>query len=322
MPDILNTLMRKIVAILFSASLAAVTSAQESQTEYNFLRLPVSAHAAALGGDNISLIEDDETFIFNNPALLSSVNDKTLNFNYMNYMQGANMLSASFNRVVQEKASWAVSAQYINYGTMKETDENNIQTGEFTAKDLSFAGYFSYMLSDHLAGGITAKFITSYIGNYNSIGVGIDLGLNYYNSDKDFSFSAVARNLGGQLKAYDEEYEKMPVDIQTGLTKRFQNTPFRISLTLVDLNHWDYKFIYHAVAGVDLLLSDNIWIGGGYNFRRANEMKIENPDGESSHGAGLSLGTGLNLDRFKLNLSYGKYHISSSSVLINVAYTL
>lgn len=44
--------------------------AQESQTEYNFLRLPVSAHSAALGGDNITLIEDDASLIFANPALL------------------------------------------------------------------------------------------------------------------------------------------------------------------------------------------------------------------------------------------------------------
>ena len=45
-------------------------------------------------------------------------------------------------------------------------------------------------------------------------------------------------------------------------------------------------------------------------------------DGESSHGAGLSFGAGLNLDRFKLNVAYGKYHVSSSSLLINAAYTL
>ena len=70
-------------------TLFAVTSiAQESQTEYNFLRLPVSAHAAALGGDNISMVEDDASLMFNNPALLSTVSDKTIGFNYMNYMSG------------------------------------------------------------------------------------------------------------------------------------------------------------------------------------------------------------------------------------------
>lgn len=302
--------------------MAATTKAQDSRTGYNFLRLPVSAHAAALGGDNISIIEDDESMIFNNPALLSSVSDKTINLNYMNYMSGANTASASFNRIIKERASVAASAQFIDYGKMKETDENNIQTGEFSAKDISIAGYFSYMLTDRLAGGITAKFITSYIGDYNSIAMGVDLGLNYYDPEKEWSVSLVAKNLGGQMKAYDDQYDRMPIDIQLGASKRFAHMPFRISTTLVDLNHLDYKFINHLVAGVDIIISPTIWVGAGYNFRRANEMKITETDGESSHGAGLSFGAGINLERFKLNLAYGKYHVSSSSILINLAYSL
>lgn len=302
--------------------MAATTKAQDSRTGYNFLRLPVSAHAAALGGDNISIIEDDESMIFTNPALLSSVSDKTINLNYMNYMSGANTASASFNRIIKERASVAASAQFIDYGKMKETDENNIQTGEFSAKDISIAGYFSYMLTDRLAGGITAKFITSYIGDYNSIAMGVDLGLNYYDPEKEWSVSLVAKNLGGQMKAYDDQYDRMPIDIQLGASKRFAHMPFRISATLVDLNHLDYKFINHLVAGVDIIISPTIWVGAGYNFRRANEMKITETDGESSHGAGLSFGAGINLERFKLNLAYGKYHVSSSSILINLAYSL
>lgn len=302
--------------------MAATTKAQDSRTGYNFLRLPVSAHAAALGGDNISIIEDDESMIFNNPALLSSVSDKTINLNYMNYMSGANTASASFNRIIKERASVAASAQFIDYGKMKETDENNIHTGEFSAKDISIAGYFSYMLTDRLAGGITAKFITSYIGDYNSIAMGVDLGLNYYDPEKEWSVSLVAKNLGGQMKAYDDQYDRMPIDIQLGASKRFAHMPFRISATLVDLNHLDYKFINHLVAGVDIIISPTIWVGAGYNFRRANEMKITETDGESSHGAGLSFGAGINLERFKLNLAYGKYHVSSSSILINLAYSL
>ncbi len=302
--------------------MAATTKAQDSRTGYNFLRLPVSAHAAALGGDNISIIEDDESMIFNNPALLSSVSDKTINLNYMNYMSGANTASASFNRIIKERASVAASAQFIDYGKMKETDENNIQTGEFSAKDISIAGYFSYMLTDRLAGGITAKFITSYIGDYNSIAMGVDLGLNYYDPEKEWSVSLVAKNLGGQMKAYDDQYDRMPIDIQLGASKRFAHMPFRISATLVDLNHLDYKFINHLVAGVDIIISPTIWVGAGYNFRRANEMKITETDGESSHAAGLSFGAGINLERFKLNLAYGKYHVSSSSILINLEYSL
>lgn len=314
--------MKKTLFIIILTVMAATTKAQDCRTGYNFLRLPVSAHAAALGGDNISIIEDDESMIFNNPALLSSVSDKTINLNYMNYMSGANTASASFNRIIKERASVAASAQFVDYGKMKETDENNIQTGEFSAKDISIAGYFSYMLTDRLAGGITAKFITSYIGDYNSIAMGVDLGLNYYDPEKEWSVSLVAKNLGGQMKAYDDQYDRMPIDIQLGASKRFAHMPFRISATLVDLNHLDYKFINHLVAGVDIIISPTIWVGAGYNFRRANEMKITETDGESSHGAGLSFGAGINLERFKLNLAYGKYHVSSSSILINLAYSL
>ena len=313
---------KALFVFLMMLGILSLHAQNESQTEYNFLRLPVSAHAAALGGDNITVIEDDEALIFHNPALLTSVNDKTINLNYMNYMSGANMASASFNRIVKEHASWAVSAQYVNYGKMKEVDENNVQTGEFSAKDLSFAGYFSYMLTNRLTGGISARLITSYLGSYNSIGFGVDLGLNYYDSDHEWSLALVLKNLGGQLKAYHDNFERMPFDIQMGVTKRFTGTPFRLHATLVDLNHLDYKFLNHIVVGADVLLTESIWIGGGYNFRRADEMKITTTNGSSSHGAGLSFGAGLNLERFKLNLAYGKYHVSSSSLVLNVAYEL
>ena len=314
--------MKKAIIVILTLIACQHIVAQESQSAYNFLRLPVSAHAAALGGDNITIIDDDQMLIFSNPALLASVSDKTISLSYMNYMAGTSMAGAAFNRVVKEKASWAASAQYIGYGTMKQTGTDGTQLGEFSAKDIAVAGYFSYMLSERIVGGITAKFVTSYIGNYSSIGMGVDLGLNYYDPDHDWSVSLVGKNLGGQLKAYDDEYDPMPIDIQLGVSKRFAHTPFRVSATLVDLNHWNYKFTNHLVVGIDAARSESIWLGAGYNFRRANEMNIDDADGGGTHGAGLSFGAGLNLQRFKLNIAYGKYHVSSTSLMLNVGYTL
>ena len=314
--------MKKAIIVILTLIACQHIVAQESRSAYNFLRLPVSAHAAALGGDNITIIDDDQMLIFSNPALLASVSDKTVSLSYMNYMAGTSMAGAAFNHVVKEKASWAASAQYIGYGTMKQTGTDGTQLGEFSAKDIAVAGYFSYMLSERIVGGITAKFVTSYIGNYSSIGMGVDLGLNYYDPDHDWSVSLVGKNLGGQLKAYDDEYDPMPIDIQLGVSKRFAHTPFRVSATLVDLNHWNYKFTNHLVVGIDAALSESIWLGAGYNFRRANEMNIDDADGGGTHGAGLSFGAGLNLQRFKLNIAYGKYHVSSTSLMLNVGYTL
>lgn len=315
--------MKRLVVIISAALTAIGVFAQDSQTAYNFLRLPVSAHAAALGGDNITIIDDDASLIFSNPALLTSVSDKTIALNYMNYMKGANTASASFNRTVGNKASWAVSGQFLDYGKIKEVDAENHQTGEFSARDISVAGYFSYLLTNRIAGGISAKFVSSSIAGYNSFAMGVDLGINYYDPDREWSISAVAKNLGGQLKAFDDEFERMPIDFQLGVSKQFTGLPFRISATLTDLGHWNYEFIRHLNAGIDLTLSDQFWIGAGYNFRRVKEMEIYNgSEDASSHGAGLSFGAGMTLERFKLHVAYGKYHVSSSSILVNAAFKI
>lgn len=315
--------MKKTLFSLLLTLFAVVSYAQESQTAYNFLRVPVSAHAAALGGDNITIIEDDPSLAFCNPALLASVSDKSINFNFMTYMAGATTASAAFNKIIKTKASIAVMAQYMDYGKMKEVDQNNVQMGEFSAKDIALNGVFSYILGERIVGGITAKVINSYIGNYSSWAVGVDLGLNYYDPDHEWSVSVVAKNLGGQLKAYDNEYERMPLDVQAGVSKKFAALPFRVSATLVNLNNWDTKFKDHLVFGADIILSSQLYVALGYNFRRANEMTLlKGTDNESSHMAGFSFGGGLQLERFKLQLAYGKYHVSSSSFFVNVSYSL
>ena len=80
--------MKKVVFTLIGILFALLSSAQESQEVYTFLRLPVSAHAAALGGDNITISDDDPTMIFHNPALISNTSDKSINLNFMTYMEG------------------------------------------------------------------------------------------------------------------------------------------------------------------------------------------------------------------------------------------
>ena len=183
-------------------------------------------------------------------------------------------------------------------------------------------GTFAYALTNELSGGITAKFITSYISGYNALAVAVDLGLNYFNEDIDLSLSAVARNLGGQVKAYDDHFERIPLDLQIGATKRIGQSPFRLSATLSRLNDWSEGFGHHFALGADVLLGRNIYIAAGYNFRRADQMKINDSEGSSSHGAGFSAGAGLQLERFKLHVAYGKYHVSASSILINLSYAL
>ena len=315
--------MKKPVIILLSLLLAMMLHAQDSQTAFNFLRLPTSAHTAALGGENVSLTDDDASMVFQNPSLLYYVSDRTLGLNMMTYMQGSVTGSASYSQLIGERGSWGVQGRFINYGEMKQTTVNNEQTGTFHANDFALGGTFAYGLTEHISGGITAKIVASYIGQYNAMGAAVDLGLNYYDTESNWSIGAVARNLGGQLKAYDDDFERMPLDVQLGITKRLASSPLRFSATLTRLNDWEYGLGKHLVFGADLLLGDQFYLAAGYNAMRASEMKISaGENDESSHGAGLSIGAGMTLERLSLHVAYGKYHVSSTSLMINFSYKL
>jgi hypothetical protein len=241
----------------------------------------------------------------------------------MTYMEGSTTASASFVRAYNERGSWGVSAQYMSYGEIKETTTANQQTGTFSPKDIALAGSFAYLLSNRISGGITARFISSTIGSYSSAAVAVDLGLNYQDIERGWSVSAVARNLGGQVKAYEEEFERIPFDLLVGVSRQLPNAPLTLHATLARLNNWDQAFIKHLAVGADIRLGTSVFVSAGYNFRRSSEMKIyEGEDTSASHGAGLSLGGGIELERFKLNIGYAKYHVSTSSLLVNLSYTL
>ena len=319
--------MKKGIFFLFLALSWHFASAQESQTVYNFLRLPVSSHASSLGGENITIIEDDATLMHHNPALLLNVYDRSVSLGYMNYMSGVGAYSAGYAFHAGEKAVVGVSAQYLNYGTMKEADADGNIIGDFNASDFSLNTTLSHRLAERLSGGVTARFVYSSMAGYHSTAAAIDLGLNYYDEEKEVSASVVARTLGGQLSAYNEEYEKMPANLQAGISKRLTGMPLRLSVTATDLTHWDYSFFRHLTIGADLLLSRQIYLAAGYNFRRSHQMAILTDDNdfgddESSHGAGLSFGAGLAIDRFNIHVSYAKYHVSSSSLMVNIGFNL
>lgn len=312
---------RTVFTALFLV-LALISRAQDSQTAFNFLRLPVSAHVAALGGDNITISDDDPTLVFHNPALINHGADGQLSLGMMTYMQGSVTASASYQRYWGEHGTWGLQGRFINYGEMKETNSLGEQTGTFGARDIALGATCAYDLGRYFTGGLTLRLGASYIGSYSSLAACADLGLNFYDPEHEWSLSAVVRNLGGQLTAYDDDFDRMPIDLQLGVSKRLVGSPLRFSATLVRLNDWHYGIGRHLVLGADLLLSEQFYLAAGYNALRASEMKISNGEEESSHGAALSFGGGMRLQRLQLHVAYAKLHVSSPSLIINFSYTL
>lgn len=326
----IKTKIRRYLLLPVCFGLIPSAAAQESGSVFNFLNLPVSAHSTALGGKNISLVEDDISLAIQNPALLTGVSNHTVGFSFMTYLQGTNTGAAAYSQQVGERGAWGANVQFVGYGSTKETLLSGEIVGEFKPLDLCFAGQYSHILSERWAGGVTAKFIYSHYGPYTSCALAADLGLNYYDEESDFSISMAARNLGGQVKSFGEKRDRLPADLEIGFTKSLGHAPIRISVTMVDLTRWtsdDYFttgtklkagsiFINHFVLGAEFLPSDKFYIGLGYNFRRGYEMTAAG----SSHAAGLSFGGGVNLKRLKLGIAYAKYHVSAPTLAFTLAY--
>ncbi len=307
-------------------------AAQESTSVFNFLNLPLSARSTALGGKNISTIEDDISLIDQNPALLSGVNDRTMGLNFMTYMRGSKTGSASYAQIAGERGTWGATAQFVSYGSMKETLPSGEIIGDMNALDLCLSGMYSYELGERWVGGATGKFIYSHYGEFTSCALAVDLGLSYFLEESDFSLSGVARNVGGQVKAFGDHHERLPFDLEVGFTKGLAHAPVYVSLTMVDLTRWSKDYFYnngkkvsngrvlmnHFNLGVDLRPTRIIYIAAGYNFRRASEMKAAG----SSHAAGLSFGAGLQMNRIKFGVAYAKYHVDAPTLSFSLAYNI
>ncbi|MCQ2111840.1 MAG: type IX secretion system protein PorQ [Bacteroidaceae bacterium] len=311
--------MRKIIVIsLLSLMVTANMNAQEGAEGYEFLKVPTSAHSAALGGNNVSIIEDDASLLFTNPALIANVSDKTLDFNFTSYISSTFKLSASFIKQVGSRGTIGVGGMVLNYGEMTETTSDFAQLGTFSASDVGLQAGYTYLLSDRWSGGVQGKVILSNYGEFKSTALGVDLGLNYYDPMRGWSFSIVGQNLGGQVDPLYEESQSLPFNLLVGVSKEFANAPIRVSLTFDELTDWDEKKpINHLAFGADVFPTSTTWIALGYNPRRHNEMKVN----DSSHWAGISIGGGINIKKFKLGVAYGKYHVAASSVLVNASYS-
>lgn len=324
-----------VIYIILSLLLPLSLQAQESTSSYDVLKLPVSSHASALGGDNISNVEDRPDVGWSNPALLSGVTDYSVGFNFMTYGAGSKYLGFQGVKAVGQRHTVALMGQLMNYGEMKETDEQGNTLGTFNANDIILAVGYSYLLSDRWAGGANVKMACPSYSSYHAFGLGVDLGLNYFDEERDFSASFTLRNMGAQLKDfYEGQSGHLPFNMTLGFTKGLESLPVRLNVTLTDLTRWKKSYYFHAsdegemsnmkmalnhlVLGMDVLPTDWLYLSLGYNVRRGNELKSAG----ASKWAGLTAGVGLQLKRLKFGASYAKYHVGFSSLQFSVAYSL
>lgn len=298
---------------------------------YGFLELPTSAHAAALGGTNISIVDPELSLSDQNPALLCPEMAGQLAISYMNYVSDINLGYAAYAGKLRERGAWSVAARYVDYGTFDGYDANGVPTGTFSAKDMAFSGSVGLPINDHWRMGATARLLYSSYDIYTAVALGVDVGLNYYNEISGRSLSIALTNLGGQLKKFDEQSATLPTQLTIGLTKELEHLPFCLSLTAYQLLDWDIDFVdaqgnsssysraeqvlSHLIFGLEWLPTERLYFAAAYNYRRQRQFS-----GMGGFLRGVSFGGGFQAGRLDIHAAYARYNAADGSLTLGVGY--
>lgn len=304
---------------------------------YEFLNLTHSGLVASLGGSNVSLQSADLNMAYHNPALLSPEMNKSLAMNYVNYFAGINYGMAMFSESFGHTGNFAAGVTYLNYGTFTETDVSGTITGTFKASEYAFSLIYSREIDSSFSVGINFKPVLSYLERYSSAGFAFDLGANWHNRSNLFSAGIVIKNMGYQITTYaGEPHEKLPFEIQAGLSQKLAYAPFRFSLTLRHLEKFDLTHQYlqggatssggtqnsdflenmlrHVIIGAELIPHKNFYFCGGYNYQRRKELQVES----KVSTVGFSWGFGIKTSILDIEFGRATYHLAGSSTHISI----
>lgn len=331
-----NKLFLILVLAISSIAIPLSISAQENSTAYNFLNLPSSSHIYGLGGMNISTVEDNLNLTDQNPALLGPEMDMQIGLNYMRYVGETNFAGLKFAKKASERSAFLIGLQYFGYGDLKYTDESGNIHGTFAPKDIVANIAYSHDISDYWRGGINLKYIYSSYDEFTAMALAADLGINYYNPDNDLSLSLVAANLGGQVKRFNDSYDRLPIDVRLGFTKGLGDLPFRLSVTAWNLTKWELPYyspgdgtssnemqlkdsfgsnlFRHLIFGADFVPSDRFRISLGYNYKTRTDMSTYSRNFLS----GFSFGAGINVKSFGIDVAYAQPHTGANTFMINL----
>lgn len=283
---------------------------------YGFLDIPVSAHASALGGNVVSIVEPESGLADANAALLCREMERQVSASYLNWLSDINLANVSYTGRFLEQGAWQAGMRYVSYGNFDGYDEWGNSTGTFTAKDIATHIAVGYSLSERWRIGGALRAINSKYESETAFAVGADIGLNYYDEVSGRSISLSLTNLGGQLKSMGDQHISMPTRLTAGITKEVEHLPFAVSITGMDLLNWDHTdVIDHLLFSAEWIAHESFYLAAGYNYRRQHEYQ-----GGGGFLRGISLGGGLHWQQWKFACSYARYNAVDGSLHIELNY--
>lgn len=334
-------MLKKLYLYAFLLVCAVCYSQIGGRYTYEFLNLVTAPRQAALGGKVITIYDEDVNQAHFNPAAINAEMHNRLALNYGTYFNevthGTASYAYTYDRHLQ---TFQAGVNYVNYGNFEGFDENGQPTAAFTGSEIALSFGYAYNIPyTNIHVGASAKLISSNLEIYNSFGGALDIGALFIDEKNDVNWALAIRNIGTQFSTYNGVNEKLPLEIIAGVSQELENVPIRWHLTLENLQQWNVAFsnperaestfdgestpekvsfvnnaLRHVIMGVELFPKRAFNLRLGYNFRRAEELRIE----EKRNFSGISLGFGLKLNKLKFNYSYSRYTLAGNTSLFGL----
>ena len=334
-------MLRKLVFLLAFLLSASVFSQIGGRAVYQFLNLAQSPRQAALGGKTVTVVDYDVNQAFYNPATINADMHKRLSVNYGSYYgevsYGTAAYAYTYDRHLQ---TFHAGINYINYGTFEGRDELGNLTSDFTGSEAALSLGYAYNIPwTDMFVGANVKLISSTLESYNSWGTAVDLGFLYVDYDNDINYGLTVRNLGFQIKPYEDTNEKLPLAIDAGISQLMENVPIRWHVTFENLQQWNIAFsnpnraqgsldggseeekvsffnnaLRHLILGAELFPEKGFNLRLGYNFRRSEELRIL----DQRNFSVISVGFGLRFGKVKFDYSYSRYTVAANTSLFGL----
>lgn len=338
-------MLKKLLLFSFLSVCAVSYSQIGGKYTYQFLNLVTAPRQAALGGKIVTIYDDDVNQVNFNPATLNPEMDNHLALNYGSYYKEVTYGTASYAYTYDRHLqTFQAGINYVNYGNFDGYDENGQSTASFTGSEIALSFGYAYTIPNttiHV--GANAKLISSTLESYSSFGGAIDIGALFIDEKNDVNWGLAIRNIGTQFSTYNGVNEKLPLEICVGVSQELENVPIRWHLTLENLQQWNIAFsnperaessidgsstdekvsvinnaFRHVIMGVELFPKKSFNIRLGYNFRRAEELRLV----EQRNFSGVSAGFGLKFNKLKFNYSYSRYTLAGNTSLFGLTINL
>ena len=328
-----------------SAMTAMLCLTAAAQSVYEFASIPASARVAALGGVPLAITEPDLGIAATNPAFLPYIENQKVAADYVNYISDISIGHASYcftnSRV---PGTMAVGIQYLNGGRNTRYDVYGNEAGSFSTNEYAFHLSYGRRFDSCFAIGATLKPVLSFVAGYSSVGLMADISASYSFNDGRTATSAMLRNAGSQLTAYNEHYGRVPFEVLIAVSHQLEHAPFRLSVVLQQLQKYRLNadsdnpaepgseverdnitlpsfadnILRHCIFGVEAFPGKPVNLRAGFNYQRRQELTLKDAPGL----AGISLGFGLRLKRFSVEYAHARYTLAGSSNHFSVVVNL